>query len=193
MITHSLRPGFRGVVTACAVALSAALVTGCGSDTKAATPQGWETLDAQGVAVDHPAGWKTVPAGQLAKTNEVAATLTRSGGIVAKIAVQKKFMQTSDVDMAAMGAKATYVLGGGTTDQKPVTVQGTDKAQRMDYAPQESNGQDQAPPSGTSVEATDVVALDGHGDPFLVRIIRTRDALPQSDLDKIVKSIRVTG
>ncbi|MGW2860290.1 hypothetical protein [Streptomyces sp. NPDC001205] len=193
MTDPSTRPGFRGLVAAGALALFATLVTGCGSDSKAAAPQGWETLDAQGVAVDHPSGWKAVPAGQLAKKDETAATLTRSGGIVAKIAVQKKFMRTSDVDMAAMGAKATYVLGGGTTDQKSVTVHGTDKAQRMDYAAQESNGQDQAPPAGTSVEATDVVALDGHGDPFLVRIIHTRDAFPQDDLDKIVKSIRVTG
>ncbi|MFD7442524.1 hypothetical protein [Streptomyces sp. NPDC059909] len=183
----------RALVALGAAVLAAALVTGCAGDGGGgAAPEGWGTLDAKRLTVSFPKGFKPLTGAGLGKNNDAAAVLTQDGVIVAKIAVQTNFMQAGDVDMAALGARSTFVLGARAKSQKEIDVEGTDEARRVDYDTQRSNGKDNAPPEGTPIEGTDVVAMDAQDDPFLVRVIRKEGSIPAADIDKIIESVTIT-
>ncbi|MGK5547291.1 hypothetical protein ACSNOH_21520 [Streptomyces sp. URMC 127] len=108
------------------------------------------------------------------------------------MAVQTSFMEAGDLDLAALGAEATYAVGAASKETKDIKVGGAN-VRRIDYNPQASNGLDHSPPEGTTVDGTDVVGMDAEDKPFLVRIIRKQGAVSPSDIDKIVESVRVTG
>ncbi|MGW1889670.1 hypothetical protein ACWCP6_05315 [Streptomyces sp. NPDC002004] len=194
-MTSKTSTGLRQVrstaATIAAATLVAVLASGCGNDDAAsAAPAGWGSLKSEGVTVGYPKGWKALPPGRSGKAKGVAATLTRNGQVVAELELRPKFMQTSDVDMASQGARATYVLGAGSESEKNIRVKGSDAARRTVYAPQKSNGAEHMPPAGTEVEGTDVVGM-ADGSPFLVRTVWKQGAVPASDVDRIVKSIQV--
>ncbi|GGX89542.1 hypothetical protein [Streptomyces hiroshimensis] len=182
----------RAAVTIGAAALAGSMLTGCSAESSPKAPEGWGTLDAKQVEVSYPEGWKPVPPEQEKKPNTTGVTLSKDGAIVARIAVQTSFMWAGDLDMAASGAQATYVLGGGSKDSKDIKLGGVE-ARRIEYDPRVSNGLDHSPPEGTTLDGTDVVAMDSKDRPFLVRIIRKQGAVSPSDIDKIVESVRVTG
>ncbi|MFD7535911.1 hypothetical protein [Streptomyces sp. NPDC059819] len=177
---------------ALAAVLGGALLTGCGGSDGEAKEGGWPELDAQQVTLNHPETYKLVDKRDLPKGVAAEADVKEGTVQSARIYVQTKFMQAGDVDMAALGASTMYEFGGTPTDQKDIEVKGTDRAKLQSYT-FASSGKDNSPARGTRMVGINVVGMDHEADPWVVRITAPQGKISHADLDKIVKSIRVTG
>ncbi|MEU9197059.1 hypothetical protein [Streptomyces hundungensis] len=178
---------------ALAAVLGGALLAGCGaSDHAGEESNGWPALDARQVTLNHPATYRALDKDHLPKGVAAEADVQEGSVQVARIYVQTKFMEAGDLDMAALGASTMYEFGGTPTDQKDIEVKGTDKARMQSYA-FESSGKENSPPRGTQMVGVNVVGMDREREPWVVRITAPKGKIAPADLDKIVKSIRVTG
>jgi hypothetical protein len=179
-----------GVATA---VLAGTLLTGCGSGRSAAgdaVPEGWKTMDTKRVTVAHPASFKEQSDAKRSKHNAAAATLVEGGKTVGIITVQVDFTNADSAEEAAIGAEAGVQLGSTMKNTKDVTVSGTDEAKRVDFE-YGSTGEGNTPAKGTRVDGVIVTGLDSKGVTFTVRIDAQRGKLSATDLNKIIKSIRV--
>lgn len=159
------------------------LLGACGSGTGA--PQGWRTLEADEVRVSYPKGegWSRVEGGDLGRDDDAAAVLERDGDEVARVAVRLRFMKGGDVGMAAAGAMASLQPGARIKGSDEVTIDGRD-AEKIEYTYRAS-------PGGTAYQGVDVVALDGKGEPLLVRINAAEGALTGTEWKQVVGSVHL--
>ncbi|MFI8190952.1 hypothetical protein ACIF8T_19420 [Streptomyces sp. NPDC085946] len=174
------------------LAAAVLVLAGCGEggSDSAAVPDGWGTLETEGVSVSYPKRYEEQSAAERSKYNAAAAVRTEGGRTVSTLTVQLGFTEADSAERAAIAAEAGIQMGADVKGTEDVELAGTDEARRIDFA-FEATGEDGGPPKGTPVEGVILTGLDSTGSAFAVRIDAQRGVLPDGDLEKIVDSVEV--
>ncbi|MEV6163298.1 hypothetical protein AB0L71_15455 [Streptomyces sp. NPDC052052] len=186
----------RAIGTTVAATLGLALLTGCGGDSAAALPDGWDRLDTSSLSVGYPAskGYKEQSAADRAKANAAVALKEEGGLRTGMVSVQLDFATgVDDAAEAAAAAGAGIGLGATRKETSDVRLAGAESARdarRIDYE-FTSNGREQTPAQGTRMTGVLVAGVDSKDVPFLVRINAVKGSLSRQDLDAFVDSITV--
>ncbi|MEU2432883.1 hypothetical protein ABZ611_25920 [Streptomyces sp. NPDC007861] len=182
-----------------AAALTATLLTGCGSGSgadAAALPDGWGTLDTKSLSVGYPEddGYAEQPAAERSKHNAAVALKEEGGLRTGMVSVQLHFATgVDDAEEAATAAGAVIGIGATRRDSSDVRLGGEDsarQARRIDYE-FTSSGEERTPENGTRMTGVMVAGVDSKGVPFLVRINAVKGSLSEDELDTFVESITV--
>ncbi|MEV5839504.1 hypothetical protein [Nocardia sp. NPDC052112] len=184
------------VATSLCIAVMPAL-SGCESPQSSSlgeVPDGWATLTTEGVDVSYPksssGGYTEESVSERSKYNAAAAVRTENGRKVSTITVQLDFTRAHTADQAAIGAEAGVQLGATLTGTTKIALNGAPDARRVDFA-FTSSGKQQTPPEGTRVNGVILTGLDSTDQTFAVRIDAQQGTLADTELNKIIDSIKV--
>jgi len=198
-MTMVRRQRARRTASAAALGLSLLLASaGCGSDTegRASVPEGWSTLDTDGLSVGYPKdkGYAEQPAAERSENNAAVALKVENGIRTGMVSVQLNFATgVSDAGVAAAAAGAGIGLGSTRKATQDVRLAGPEKARearRIDYD-FTSDGKEDTPNTGTPMTGVLVAGVDSGGVPFVVRLNAVKGAVDADDLDAFVGSITV--
>ncbi|WP_069814789.1 hypothetical protein [Streptomyces sp. TP-A0874] len=189
------RPYRRTAFAAVALLAGGVLLAGCGgqdgSDDSAA-PEGWKTLEGPTVSVSYPKGFTEQSEADRAESNDAVATFEEDGRLAAMISIQSDFTEVADAEEAAVAMEGTVQATARWTGTEDISVQGVDKAKKVKLT-YVSNGMNNTPEKGATVDGSVITGVDSEGRVFAVRIDAQEGKLSAADQRKIIESIHVTG